>query len=1235
MQQITLSDCLLFAEFCSDRIEFNKYKIYYDAAKENYWLQQCYAVIDNKVPYRKEAPAIETPAIETPAIETPAIETPAIETPDIGPSKSREIKGKKRERIPLSFERCVELAKQCQSRSEFHKKHHGALVYLRKNKRLQECYKQAGLEHKYDNTTYTFEDCVELAKQCQSRTEFHKKYHNASAFLIREKRLDDCFDEAGLSKFNSKYSYETCVELAKQCATRDEFNKKHRGALAFLRKINRHQDCFNEAGLKSQYGNITYTFASCVELAKQCQSRTEFHKKYPSASAFLNKKKRLEECFNAACLPVYKSKHTYESCVALAKQCTTRVEFSRKHGGAFGFLRKINRLQECYKEAGLARRVRKADPSSYTFASCVELAKQCQSRTEFHKKYPIASSFLNREKRLDDCFDEAGLGRYKSKYSYEKCVELAKHCATRAEFSKKNGGALTYLRNNNLIEKCFNEAGLVPGIRRKDPTIYTFEICVELAKQCATRSEFNKKYGSAAAFLYQEKRAEDCFNEAGLGDNKQKKTSKYTYEICVKLAKQCANRTAFIKKYGGAAEFLSRENRLEECFIQAGLSINKSKYSYEGCVGLAKQCQSRSEFHKKYGSAAVFLMRQKRLEDCFVEAGLGKYQSKFSYEKCVELAKHCATRTEFYKKHCGAYIFLIKNNRLDECFNEAGLRKYTSKYSYDVCLELAKQCATRAEFNKKHAYASKELRRQNRLEDCFNEAGLKQSESKFSYEVCVGLAKQCESRAEFNKKHCGASGFLTKNNRLEECFNEAGLSKYKSKYSYEVCLELAKQCATRAEFNKKHCGASRFLIKNNRLEEFFNEAGLSKYKSKLSYEVCVGLAKQCKSRGEFYKKHAYASKELRRQNRLEDCFNEAGLKQSESKFSYEVCVGLAKQCKSRGEFARKHYGASLFLRRINRRDECFAEAGLVHGKLNGKLALYTFKSCVELAKQCQTRSEFRKKYTGAISYLYRHNKLEQCYAEAGLQKTYNSVPPASLTFEYCVELAKQCNSCTEFSRKHSSHLKFLNEHELRVKCFIEAGLKRVVYSYKKCLQLAKECDSRSEFVTQYPNEVEFLMLKDRLDECMDEANLPADAVIVTYDECVYLAKQCLTRDEFSQRFPNALRYLKEHNRLDECYAEAGLKCINNDEKPFTLHEQKLIDSVFSDGFWKESFSAAQLTEISFAFIGSEDIDDFRFNKPKLYKAIIKNGKLPQLRALFHKKESARLKQQHLTDAENV
>jgi len=777
MQQITLSDCLLFAEFCSDRIEFNKYKIYYDAAKKNYWLQQCYDVIDNKVAYRKEAPAIEAPAIEAPAIETP----------DIGPSKSTEIKGtKRRENIPLSFERCVELAKQCQSRSEFHKKHRGALAYLRKNKRLQECYKKAGLEHQYDNTTYTFEDCVELAKQCQSRTEFHKKYRNASAFLIREKRLDDCFDEAGLGKYNSKYSYEKCVELAKQCATRAEFKKKHSGALAFLRQINRRQDCFNEAGLRSQYGNITYTFESCVELAKQCQSRSDFHKKYPSASAFLNKKKRLEECFNAACLPVYKSKHTYESCVALAKQCTTRVEFGKKHGGAFGFLRKINRLQECYKETGLARRVRKVDPSSYTFASCVELAKQCQSRTDFHKKYPIASSFLNREKRLDDCFNDAGLGKYKSKYSYEKCVYLAKHCATRAEFSKKNGGALSYLRNNNLIEKCFNEAGLVPGIRRKDPTIYTFEICVELAKQCAGRSEFNKKFGGAAAFLHREKRAEDCFNEAGLGEDKQKKTSKYTYEICVKLAKQCANRSAFNKKYGGAAVFLSRENRLEECFNEADLSINKSKYSYEACVGLAKQCQSRSEFHKKYGGAAEFLMNQKRLEDCFVEAGLRKYKSKYSYEKCVELAKQCANRSAFIKKYGGA---------------------------------------------------------------------------------------------------------------------------------------------------------------------------------------------------------------------------------------------------------------SLFLRRINRRDECFDEAGLVHGNLNGKLALYTFKSCVELAKQC--------------------------------------------------------NSCTEFYRKHPSQLNFLNIHELRNKCFIEAGLKRVVYTYKKSLQLAKECDSRSDFLTKYPNEVEFLMLKDRLDECMDEAGLPKQVCFTT------------------------------------------------------------------------------------------------------------------------------------------
>jgi phage pi2 protein 07 len=44
------------------------------------------------------------------------------------------------------------------------------------------------------------------------------------------------------------------------------------------------------------------------------------------------------------------------------------------------------------------------------------------------------------------------------------------------------------------------------------------------------------------------------------------------------------------------------------------------------------------------------------------------FTSKYTYEMCKELSKDCKTRSDFQEKYSGAFKYLKKNNLLDKLY---------------------------------------------------------------------------------------------------------------------------------------------------------------------------------------------------------------------------------------------------------------------------------------------------------------------------------------------------------------------------------------------------------------------------------------------------------------------------------------------------------------------------------------------------------------------------------------
>lgn len=72
----------------------------------------------------------------------------------------------------------------------------------------------------------------------------------------------------------------------------------------------------------------------------------------------------------------------------------------------------------------------------------------------------------------------------------------------------------------------------------------------------------------------------------------------------------------------------------------------------------------------------------------------------------------------------------------------------------------------------------------------------------------------------------------------------------KSKYTYEVCKQLAKSCKSRNEFKCKHRGAYKASMKNGWISDFL-EPNVHR---NLDYDYCRNVASTCRSRAELVKK---------------------------------------------------------------------------------------------------------------------------------------------------------------------------------------------------------------------------------------------------------------------------------------------------------------------------------------------------------------------------------------------
>lgn len=140
--------------------------------------------------------------------------------------------------------------------------------------------------------------------------------------------------------------------------------------------------------------------------------------------------------------------------------------------------------------------------TKYTLAHFRELSKS-MSRTQFRKN--LAAWSACERKVLD-----IALSYFPSKIKYwdmDSSIEAAKQCNTASQFRQQYRGAYEFCKRTGILGLVFKRADLRHTINNMtiNNMTRTYNDCLECAKLCSSKNEFQTKYNTVYRAAYRKK----------------------------------------------------------------------------------------------------------------------------------------------------------------------------------------------------------------------------------------------------------------------------------------------------------------------------------------------------------------------------------------------------------------------------------------------------------------------------------------------------------------------------------------------------------------------------------------------------------------------------------------------------------------------------------------------------------------------------------------------------------
>lgn len=307
---------------------------------------------------------------------------------------------------------------------------------------------------------WTYETCFEEAKKYKSVKELKENNGVVYNIAIKNKWIQDY---TWLEKRETKPSrywedYTNCYNEAKKYSSKIEFSF---GSISAYKSACKH-GWIKDYNWFKRPSKEKYSREFCYNEAKKYNSKIEFKKKNNGVYSKALKMGWLDDYDWFERPKSHNYKWTYDACYKSAKECKTKAEFKKKYPSAYSSARENGWLVEyiwfenTHKLNGY-----------WTYERCYEEAKKYKNKVDFRKGNSSAYSIARKNKWIDDYNWLEKLVKPNGYWTYERCYEEAKKYSTRNELREKNSACYdAVLRNGWLNEYTWLEYVRIPNTYR-------------------------------------------------------------------------------------------------------------------------------------------------------------------------------------------------------------------------------------------------------------------------------------------------------------------------------------------------------------------------------------------------------------------------------------------------------------------------------------------------------------------------------------------------------------------------------------------------------------------------------------------------------------------------------------------------------------------------------------------------------------------------------------------------
>lgn len=292
------------------------------------------------------------------------------------------------------------------------------------------------------------EKCYKAAKKCKTISEFKKRYDTAYKLCLKNKwQAEFYIHMQSLKKPNGYWNKENCLELAKNISSRTNFIKNHQFVYNVIQKNKWNNECFaHMKELKKPNGH--WTKERCIKEAKKYKTKKEWKEKSYNSRSICIKNKWTDEC----------CKHM-KPLGNLMKRMVYAYEFSDKKVYVGLTYDEKTRQREHFKDIKKRKKssvynhyvlVKEIPLYIKITKTYINYDKAQQIERDTIQKYKSSGwNILNRIKA-------GGLGGNIIKWTKEKCIEDAIKFKFRSDWNKSSPGAYDAAHRNKWLDVCCN-----------------------------------------------------------------------------------------------------------------------------------------------------------------------------------------------------------------------------------------------------------------------------------------------------------------------------------------------------------------------------------------------------------------------------------------------------------------------------------------------------------------------------------------------------------------------------------------------------------------------------------------------------------------------------------------------------------------------------------------------------------------------------------------------------------